>query len=144
MSAHLAERALKRVCAEVRTDDFRERYICDEATAAVLAAVCDAQRKDTVVPRMELVSILTNALDAYAASRQDQADAGVQHQTAGEEKPDHLRLVDMALWFYREGLFVGIKKPSPPWERAVTIAAEVTRDVLGTQVAAFTTRSRRA
>lgn len=120
-SSQLARHVMDTTFEGVSTRAFMLQYECSAETRALLGALCDNERGDYRVARMETLSILTNAFLLHRAQRVN-----------GETDPSHqpLSVVDAVLWFYRSASFTGIDTRDPRWESAVLMIALVARDFL--------------
>jgi len=131
-AALLAQRVLGYVSAHAADADFKRRHALDDSLASLLAHVCDRRRRDNVVAHMELLSILTHACSVYAVRQQEHAEAWAPPRP-GERPPRHLRLPDIAMWFYKSGYFVSIDRRDARWAAVVRVTGNVARDLLSVQ-----------
>jgi hypothetical protein len=128
-----AERFAERVLLIIYrlSEEHSFPYTSPEASS-LLGYACNSRLRDNVEPRMELLSIISNAYQSFLLWGPDMpADVRLRQS---------FQLRYIILWFFRVGSFVGIDKHNSTWIEAIRAVSEVAEEIqaqLPTPTASF-------
>jgi hypothetical protein len=117
-----AERVLNVIHDSCSNMSFRSLHGLSSETAGLLEHVCTLRSRDNVLLRMELLSILSNAIRAYQLWSPEMTEANKRAQS--------FTLPDIIYWFFKSGVFIGIDKRDSRWAAAIDVVATVANELL--------------